>query len=208
MNSTHGRRFAALTLGAGLALTGCSKAPEATFESSATQQSAAASGSSAASAGEQSPQDDAAADSAAAAGIDLTTLGEPIATAEIPASVEGDPKATMKVVLHSLTREGETLVGTYSFTLESTADPEKDAWLYDYLGDHSWSPHLIDPVNLARHDVLEADLKWAKTDSQGSKFGPGDTFYTYAAFAAPPAGVTSMTAILVEGAPPAEVTIQ
>lgn len=210
MATTLNRRIAALTLGAGLALTACSQSPEATFEDSATRQSAAQNTGSAgaAASGGGTETGDVGADSAAAAGIDLTQLGDPIATVTVPAVVDGDPEAKMKIALYSLTRQGETLVGNYSFTLESNADPEKTAWLYDHLGSYSWAPHLIDTVNLTRHDVLGSPGSWAKTDSQASKFGPGDTLYAYAAFAAPPADVTSMSASLIEGAPAVEVTLR
>lgn len=41
------------------------------------------------------------------------------------------------------------------------------------------------------------------TDYQGAKFRPGQTFYAYASFAAPPTDVTSITVSLTDGAPAA-----
>lgn len=52
---------------------------------------------------------------------DITKLGDPVATAEIPAFVDGDPAATMTVNLYGLKRDGKTVVGTYSFTVNTTA---------------------------------------------------------------------------------------
>lgn len=138
---------------------------------------------------------------AAAAGVDLTEVGEPIATAEVPAVVEGDTAATMTVALYGLRREGRTLVATYSFTVHSeTSDAEE--WLYTYLGGQSWQPYAVDTVNLNKHGVLSGSVaERAQTDSQGMVFRPGQTLFAYAMFAAPPEAVTTMDVLLVEGAP-------
>ncbi|GAA1706240.1 hypothetical protein [Brachybacterium phenoliresistens] len=145
------------------------------------------------------PSEDAVVDEdAAAAGVDLTALGEPVASAEVPAIVEGDPAATMTVSLHGLRREGGTLVATYSFTVHSETS-EAEGWIYDYLGSQGWHPYAIDTVNLNKHEVLGGGA--AQTDYQGAKFRPGQTLYAYASFAAPPEDVTTMDVLLVEGAP-------
>lgn len=145
--------------------------------------------------------DDVEQESASAAGIDLDALAAPIATATVPAVVEGDPDATMEVSLLSLERDGETVIGTFSFTVD--ADGEEAGWLWDYLGGQSWRPFLVDTTNLTRHDVLMSPGTYAMTSSQGLKFRPGQTMYGFAAFAAPPADVTTLTVQLVEGAAPA-----
>lgn len=153
--------------------------------------------------------DDVTARSAAAAGVDPATVGPAVATGTVPVKVSGDPDATMDVSIHSLTREGKTVVGIFSFTVSSKATDAEPEWLYDYLGSQSWRPHLIDTVNLTRHDVLREGTTVAMTDSQGSNyFRPGQTVYGYAAFAAPPEDVDSMLVSLVEGAPSAEVPLQ
>lgn len=134
----------------------------------------------------------------AAAGVDPSTVGDPIASAEVPAIVKGDPEATMTVNLHSLTRSGETVVGVYSFQVHSTqSDEEHDLWDYFQAG---WHPFLIDTKNLNRHDVMTGDGP-AQTAYQGASFRPGQTFYAFAVFAAPPADVTTMDASLADGAP-------
>lgn len=135
---------------------------------------------------------------AAAAGVDLTAVGEPVATAEVPATVAGDPDATMTVALYGLQRRNGTVVATYSFTVHS--DTETDpAWLYDYLGDQGWRPYAVDSVNLNKHGVIGSGE--AQTRYQGTKFRPGQTFYAFAIFAAPPEDVTTMDVLLVDGAP-------
>lgn len=139
--------------------------------------------------------------SAAAAGVEPAELGEPIGTAVVPATVSGDPEATMEVSLYSLQRDGSTVVGTYSFTVHSEDGDDDARWIYHYLGDASWAPFLVDTTNLTRHDVLGESATRAMTDFQGAKFRPGTTFYAYASFAAPPEGVTTMTAYVVDGAP-------
>ncbi|WP_192498593.1 hypothetical protein [Ornithinimicrobium pratense] len=153
--------------------------------------------------------DDVTSQSAAAAGVDPSTLGEPIATVNVPAQVEGDPEATMDVSLYSLTRDGETVVGIYSFHVRSERGSDDARWIYHYLGSQGWEPHLIDTQNLTRHDVLRQGLTRAMTAHQGVQFRPGQTLFAYAAFAAPPEDVTTMTASLVDaGAVVPEVPIR
>lgn len=139
--------------------------------------------------------------SAAAAGVNLAEVGEPIGTATIPAAVDGDDEATMDVALHGLRREGNTLVGIFSFRVNSEFDGRRS--LFSYLGGNYWNPFLVDPVNLTRHDVLRADgrASLAMTSDTGTSFAPGTTLYGFATFAAPPEDVTSMTVHLVDGAP-------
>lgn len=150
--------------------------------------------------GSTDDEDDTAGESAAAAGVDLTTLGEPVATAEIPANVEGDSEATMTVELFGLEKQGETVVATFAFTVNSTSQSDEHRYLYHYLGNSGWHPYAIDTVNLNKHGVL-GGAKRGQTDYQGMRFKPGQTFYAYASFAAPPADVTTMDVMMVEGAP-------
>lgn len=139
-------------------------------------------------------------DDATGAGVDLTDLGEAVATATIPAIVEGDAGATMTVSLYGLRRTDNTLAATFSF-LVTSATSDKEEWIYTYLGNQAWSPYAIDTVNLNKHGVMNKDLKKAQTDYQGVKFRPGQTLYAFAVFAAPPADVASMDVSLVDGAP-------
>ncbi|HLQ81677.1 MAG TPA: hypothetical protein VK122_11335 [Brachybacterium sp.] len=134
--------------------------------------------------------------------IDLGELPEAVATASVPATVEGDPDAALTVSLHELRRDGKRLIALVSFVVES-AEEDEAYWLYDYLGDEIWSPYLIDPVNLTKHTVLRNGAEQAQTDSQGAEFRPGQTLHGYAMFAAPPEDVTAMDVMLVEGATPA-----
>lgn len=221
-HALHRRPLVPLALSMTLALTlsACSQDAPAEFEDTATQQQSAAedttqdttedaegSPDTTAEAGESPDQgdeaqetDDVTSQSAAAAGVDPSTVGEPIATVSVPARVEGDPEATMDVSLYSLTRDGESLIGIYSFTVRSETGADAPEWIWDYLGGQAWRPHLIDTQNLTRHDVLRQGVTFAMTDYQGVKFRPGQTLFAYAAFAAPPADVTTMTASLVDGA--------
>lgn len=135
-----------------------------------------------------------------AAGVDLSDLGEPVASSDVPAVVEGDPDATMTVAFYGLERDGETVVGTYSFTVHSdSTDPR---WIYHYLGDQGWRPYLVDPENLNKHDVLRGEGgQEAQTAYQGVQFAPGQTLYAYAMFAAPPEDVDAMDVAIVDSAP-------
>lgn len=141
---------------------------------------------------------------AQAAGVDLTDVGEPIASAEVPAAVEGDPEATMTVSLHGLTRQDETLVAVYSFRVEASEAASTDPrWIYHYAGDQGWNPYAVDTTNFNRHGVLSDSTGTirSQTEYQGTKFRPGQTLYAYAMFAAPPEDVTTMDVLLIDGAP-------
>jgi hypothetical protein len=152
--------------------------------------------------GEDAPTDAVAEESAQDAGIDLTNLGDPIAVGEIPAFVKSDPDATMTVEFYGLKRSGETVVGTYAFRVDSDADDEAHS-LFSYLSESEWDPCLIDPENLNKHAVLRTDngAEAKSRDSLGTDFAPGQTFYAYASFAAPPQSVKTMDVADVEGMP-------
>lgn len=218
-----------MALALGLTLSACSEDEPAAFEDTATQGSVAGSEPTeeteddAAPTAETGPtaesdtadttatdgSDDVTARSAEAAGVDLSAIGDPIATTTVPAVVEGDNEATMDVCLYSLTRDGETLVGAFSFQVNSETGADDARRIYDYLGHHRWTPHLVDTTNLTRHDVLAQGSVLAMTDDLGVKFRPGQTLFAYAAFAAPPADVDTMTVSLVDsGAPAQEVPVQ
>lgn len=204
MSSTARRlRLSAVSFAAALALTGCgmlgsgsaSSDPEAPAGSASESAEDAAPGDTAASDEEGA---DISATTAEAAGLDPGNLPEPVSTATIPAVVENDPEATRDVALYGLHRQDGVVVGTYSFTVNSTGD-EPD-WLYGYLGQTGWHPFLIDTVNLTKHDVLEGEGR-AQTDYQGPEFRPGQTYYAFAMFAAPPEDVTTMDAHVIDGFP-------
>lgn len=191
---------------AGLALSGCSLGLDGGSGGASQEESTSAAapedGEAASDGGGNDSEGDEEAvvdEGAAAAGVDLTDLGEPVATAEIQAVVEGDDEATMTVSLYGLERQGETVVATYSFLVHS--DSTEDRWIYHYLGNQAWEPYLIDSVNLNRHGVLGDYPELAMTDDQGAKFRPGQAFYAYASFAAPAEDVEIMDVMMVGGAP-------
>ena len=136
------------------------------------------------------------------AGVDLTNLPAPIASGTMRAVVEGDPDATITVALHSLKRTGKVLTGIFSFRVTSTDQARNN--LFNYLGQTSWAPFLVDTVNLNRHDLLTGGGAPAKTDEVlMPKFSPGQTVYAYAMFAAPATTVTAMNVQLVGTVPTA-----
>lgn len=156
----------------------------------------------------QQTETDVEADSAARAGVDVDDVGEALATATVPATVQGDEDATMEVAVHSMVRDGDVVHGTFSFQVQSDARGVAPAWIYSYLGNRSWKPYFIDTVNLTRHDVVSGSGLKAATSSQDLKFLPGQTVYGYAIFAAPPQDVTTVTLSLVEGTPTVEVELR
>lgn len=138
--------------------------------------------------------------SAQEAGVDLTNLPAPIASGTMPATVDGDPNATLTVALHSLKRSGKVVTAVFSFRVTSTVQASTN--LFNYLGRSVWFPYLVDVDNLNRHDTLSGGGARAMTDTVLSpKFSPGQTFFAYAMFAAPPASVTSMNVQMTSGLP-------
>src|SRR5699024_4001776 len=135
--------------------------------------------------------------SAEAAGLDLNDLPDPIASQDIPAVVEGDDDATLTVDLFALKRQGETVIGQFGFTVNSSSTEED--WLYGYLGDSSWSLFLVDSQNLRKHSVLKKSINRAQTAVQGPNFTPGETYYAFAVFAAPPPDVDEVEVSVVDG---------
>lgn len=148
-------------------MTACSPGDDSdasTTEGSESQETAEESGES------DGPDSKGGAGPAEAAGFDLNDLPDPIATQDIPAVVEGDD-ATVTVDLFALERQGETVVGQFGFTVNSSSAEED--WLYGHLGDSSWSPFLVDSQNLRKHSVLKKSINRAQTEVQGPKFTPG-----------------------------------
>lgn len=135
--------------------------------------------------------------SAEAAGLDMNDLPDPIASQDVPATVEGDDDATMTVELFALKRQGETVIGQFGFTVNGNSTEEDD--LYGYLGDASWSPFLVDSQNLRKHKVLEKFPQRAQTAYQSTNFKPGQTYYAFAVFAAPPPDVKEVEVSVVDG---------
>lgn len=105
----------------------------------------------------------------------------------------------MRVDLLSLQRRGELVVATFAFTPSSVDDTP--AALYHWLGNTLWSPFLVDTVNLRRHDVIEGQQRRYQSAYLGGKFASGQTWYAFAAFAAPPPEVTEMDVAVIDGAP-------
>lgn len=152
---------------------------------------------------------------AKAAGVDPATLGEPVFSVDVPAVLTEDglsvrptnsiidPDASMTVSLYGLEQHGQTLTATYSFLVHSDAADAVPETLFYYLGGASWEPFAVDTTNLNRHDVLSGEngAGPTKTEANSTEFGPGQTFYAFATFAAPPADVTTMDVMLVNGAP-------
>lgn len=137
--------------------------------------------------------------SAKAAGLDPENLPDPVHTVDVPATVDGDPDATMTVDFYGLTRDEKTVIAQFGFTVNSDADVDKDLWTY--LGGVGWSPHLIDTTNLTKHNVLANIPERAQSAHQSVKFEPGETYYAFAVFAAPPNDVKTVAVNAVDGAP-------
>lgn len=188
---TRTLRLTSAVAAAGLVLAGCSgtdeqpDSPAETTEASPVEADA-------------SPAADP--DNAAQADIDPSNPPEPIATTEMPATTAEDGATTMRVDLLGLKREDKLLVATFGFTPEEGEG--RSQWHYGWLGDKGWSPQIVDGTNLKVHDVVAgSQVGRLMTAYQGTKFGPGQTYYAFATFAAPPSGA-SLTVKAADGAPP------
>jgi len=143
--------------------------------------------------------------SAKDAGIDPSRLGDPVATARIPATAKDQQQlsapSTMTVDFFGLDRRGQTLVATFAFTPHS--DSKEQFPLYGWLGHTAWAPYLIDSINLNKHLVLRDGDDEVKTGTGPASKGIGaeQTLYAYAVFSAPPEGVKTMDVAYVDGAP-------
>jgi hypothetical protein len=146
--------------------------------------------------------------SAKAAGLDPSDLPDPVSSEKIPANVEGDPDATLTVRLLGLYRQGKTVTGQFSFTLNAKDGAETDD-LYNYLGQQDWTPYFVDTTNLQKHAVLSDSTSDARTEIVGPDVSAGQTFYAYAVFAAPPEDVKKVDVAVVDGMSAVQgVTIQ
>lgn len=175
-----------------LTLTACSSSADAEAPNAADAQTQGTSQESGESAGSKDEPG-----SAEAAGLDLNDLPDPVASQDLPAAVEGDDEATMTVDLFPLKRKGETVVAQFAFTVNSEKSDGDDD-LYGYLGG-SWAPFLVDSQNLRKHNVVEDFPQRAQTASQHTTFKPGQTYYAFAVFAAPPPDVDEVEVSVVDG---------
>lgn len=190
-----------------LALAACSGSSSEEDATSATSTTTTDEGGSAPS----SSGEDEVAEAARVAGVDPANPPKPIASTTVPAAGDGkEVKATtMRVDLISLRRQDRLLVLTVAFTPEGEGG--KAATYYTWMGSGAtYSPHLVDATNLKKHEVVVAKgYTMTDTGPLAVKFAPGQTFYAYAVFAAPPEDVTTMTVHTADGAAPfTDVKIQ
>jgi hypothetical protein len=134
----------------------------------------------------------------AEAGVSEEALANPLATVEAPVPIEGDPKATLKVDLLGLERQGKLLVMTAAVTPNNTLAKEQS--LFGMLGDQSFRPQLIDPDNLKLYEVVTAGGPLQST-TVGNKVPPGTPLVVHAVFAAPPPAVTRINVQVAEQVP-------
>lgn len=129
--------------------------------------------------------------SAEEAGVDLTQPIKPVATITQPFPVKDAADAEVTVDLLGLQRRDKLLVATFRFT--PSTDTETTDSLYRWLGSKSWSPSLIDPVNLKRYTTVNTSGQGLlQSEYIGNRVGDGQPLFVYAVFAAPPADVTKL----------------
>src|SRR5699024_9126397 len=149
--------LSAAAVGLAVTLTACSSGDDSEASTTEGSESQEAAVESSESDGSDSKGE---AGSAQAAGLDLNDLPDPIASQDIAAVVEDDYDDTMTVDLFGLDRQGETVVGQFGVTDNSSSSEEH--WLYGYLGDSGWSPFLVDSQNLRKYSVLKKSINRAQ----------------------------------------------
>jgi hypothetical protein len=138
------------------------------------------------------------ANGATAAGVDPSNPGPPIATATAPVAMFDDARAKLKIDVLSLKRKDKLLILTLQVTPDNSLTGPKA--LFTLLGNHFWSPALIDSVNLKEYDTVSGSGQ-LQSGVTGVSAASGQPMYLYAVFAAPPAGVTSLNLIFTSSVP-------
>lgn len=138
---------------------------------------------------------------AAGAGVDPSNPGTPLATTTVPLPTAQDPDATLRVDILGLRRQDRLLLLTAAVTPTTTSSDART--LFAMLGQHTWTPKLVDTVNLKEYSAARAkSSSYLQTDDLGVSAVSGQPAYVYAAFAAPPADVTKMTVSFQSSVPP------
>ncbi len=134
------------------------------------------------------------------AGIDPKKPPKALASVTMPANSEADEPTDMTVDLISLKRQGELMVLTVGVTPDEKSKG-KPSTFFNWT-QSVFAPQVIDTKNLKVHNVAKSKATRLATGSSTVEFGPDQTMYMYAAFAAPPKDVDTVTVNAVEGAPP------
>jgi hypothetical protein len=146
----------------------------------------------------------------AAAGSESATTPAPVVAADpfrnvlgrqdVPMPLQGDTKATLRVDLLSLKRDGRVITLTAAFTPTHTLTEQMS--LYNMLGDQGWQPTLIDVDNLKLYSVLSGGSAGRmQSNDLGDKVPSGAPLLVHAVFAAPPPGVTAVNVQVADQVP-------
>lgn len=175
-----------------LVTAGCSASPDSTGGKDSSSKSAG-------SADASGEQQDAVDSGAVSAGIDPMKPPKPVTSFTAPASFNKDPEATTRFDIYSIKRQGKLAILTLSVTPTfSTVDP---ASLFSLMGNQSFHPTLVDPVNLREYEVVTSGSGSLSTNDISTKTPSGKPIFAWAAFAAPPANVSSVTLNLYDTLP-------
>lgn len=184
-----------------LATAGCSGSA-GTIERAAP--SASSAGSSSAGTSSPTPNDgqkDPVDNGAASAGIDPINPPKPIASVTAPLPYRADQEATGRFDIYSIKRQGKLAILTMSVT--PTFSTKESPSLYSLLGAAaSFSPELVDPINLRVYTVVRATNGPLSTNPVRSRTSSGRPLFIWAAFAAPPANVTKLNLNVHDSVPP------
>lgn len=185
----------AVAVAVALALTACSsEEKEGPGDQGASSPAASAS---------PSPTGSASADpeenGSAAAGVGLEALANPVATVEAKTGMEDDPEGTVKVDILGLKRKDKLLILTAAVTPKTSLAERQN--LFEVLGDRSWFPTLVDTANLKQYSVVRSGGSRLSSGDLSVEAASGQPMFVYAAFAAPPADVTSINVLFADSIP-------
>ena len=136
---------------------------------------------------------------ATSAGIDPMKPPKPVTSLTAPATFEKDPGATTRFDIYSIKRQGKLAILTLSVTPTfSTVEPES---LFSLMGNNSFRPTLIDPVNLREYKVVSSGSGNLSSNDMSAKTLSGKPMFLWAAFAAPPTNVSRVTLNLYDTLP-------
>lgn len=182
-------------------LAGCSNGNDAPDENgSDTTATTAAPGSDKGSGDTPADDEEAAGDpqknGAAQAGIDLADPPDPIGEVTVPIDEDGITETKVEVL--EAKKRGKVLLVTFRFTPEGTTS--NDVSIYGAMGNHSFSPELIDLENLKKYKYVPSHT----VDDIAVSGKVGEPLYGYTSFPLPPDDLEAIDMKVSELAPPIE----
>jgi hypothetical protein len=161
---------------------GCSGSTDTTDKVTSSKSSAGSTGS-----GQAAGQMDEVASGAAGANIDPMNLPKPVVSLTTPRPTSSDPDATARIDIYSIKRQGRLAILTLSITPKTNSTDSVAQ--FTFMGNHFFSPSLVDPVNLREYEVVSSSKGSLSTGNTSARSYSGQPMFVWAVFAAPPPNV-------------------